>query len=113
MSSASLEGAVKLAESCQPYQRPWSSPMIGSHEQPLTEPEAQPAYPWVEATLCTKDHTAFLMGLGEIVFAVLLAELDARRLAVIATCAPGDAIAGTEDGGETSASTRFNDVIRL
>ena len=59
------------------------------HEQPLTEPEARPVYPWIEAARRAKDPNAFLMGLGETEFAVLLAELDAMRLPVSATGAPG------------------------
>jgi len=59
------------------------------HEQPLTEPEARPVYPWIEAARRAKDPNAFLMGLGETEFAVLLAELDAMRLPVIATSMPG------------------------
>ncbi len=58
-------------------------------EPRLTEPEACPVSPWLEAALRAKDPNAFLMGLGETEFAVLLAELDARRLAVIATRTPG------------------------
>jgi len=59
------------------------------HEKPLTEPEVRPVYPWVEAARRAKDPNAFLMGLGETEFAVLLAELDAMCLPVIATGMPG------------------------
>jgi GGDEF domain-containing protein len=55
----------------------------------MTDPEARPVSPWLEAAIRAKDPNAFLMGLGETEFAVLLAELDAMRLAVIATRAPG------------------------
>ena len=58
-------------------------------KQPVTDWEARPVYPWVEAARRAKDPNAFLMGLGETEFAVLLAELDAMRLPVIATGMPG------------------------
>ena len=58
-------------------------------EPRMTEPEARPVSPWVEAALRAKDPNAFLMGLGETEFAVLLAELDTMRLAAITTRAPG------------------------
>ena len=54
-------------------------------EPHLTEPEAGPVSPWLEASLRAKDPNAFLMSLGETEFAVLLAELDARRLSATAT----------------------------
>ena len=55
----------------------------------VTEPDSKPSYPWVEAALRTNDPTAFLMGLSDIEFAVLLAELEARRLQEVVTRAPG------------------------
>ena len=58
-------------------------------EPRLTELEARPISPWLEAALRAKDPNAFLMGLGETEFAVLLAELDARRLPGVATRTPG------------------------
>jgi hypothetical protein len=58
-------------------------------EPPLTEPPTGLVFPWREAAQRAKDPTTFLMGLGETEFAVLLAELEARRLAAMATRAPG------------------------
>jgi hypothetical protein len=58
-------------------------------EPRLIEPEAGPALPWIEAALRAKDPNAFLMSLGETEFAVLLAELDARRLPGVTTRTPG------------------------
>jgi len=55
------------------------------HEQSVTNREARPVYPWVEAALRAEDTNAFLLGLGKTEFAVLLAELDAMRLSVSAT----------------------------
>ena len=55
----------------------------------MTKPEAGPVSPWIEAAIRAKDPNAFLMSLGETEFAVLLAELDARCLAVVATRTPG------------------------
>ena len=55
----------------------------------VTEPDSKPSYPWVEAALRAEDLNAFLMGLSETEFAVLLAELEARRLPVVVTRAPG------------------------
>ena len=46
-------------------------------EQPITELEASPRYPWVDAAIRAKDPNAFLLGLGEIEFAALLVELKA------------------------------------
>ena len=59
------------------------------HEPRMTEPEARPVSPWLEAALRAKDPNAFLMSLGEIEFTVRLAELDARRLLASTTRAPG------------------------
>jgi hypothetical protein len=55
----------------------------------VTESDSKPSYPWVEAAIRAKDPNAFLMGLSEIEFAVLLAELEAKRLPVGVTHAPG------------------------
>jgi len=55
----------------------------------VTEPDSKPSYPWVEAALRAKDPNAFLTGLSDIEFAVLLAELEARRLREVVTRAPG------------------------
>jgi hypothetical protein len=55
----------------------------------VTELDNKTSYPWVEAALCAEDLNAFLMGLSETEFAVLLAELEARRLPVVVTHAPG------------------------
>ena len=59
------------------------------HKKFVTEPDSKPSYPWIEAALRAKDPTAFLMGLSDIEFAVLLAELEAKRLPVGVTHAPG------------------------
>ncbi len=58
-------------------------------EPRMTELEARPVYPWLEAALRAKDPNAFLMGLGETEFAVLLAELDARRSPMSTLNVPG------------------------
>ena len=55
----------------------------------VTEPDRKTSHPWVEAALRAKDPNAFLMGLSDIEFAVLLAELEAKRLPVGVTHAPG------------------------
>lgn len=55
----------------------------------MTEPEDRPVSPWIEAALRAKDPNAFLMGLGETEFAVLLAELDAWCPPASAGLAPG------------------------
>ena len=63
--------------------------MKRQREPRVIDREARPGYPWVEAARRAKDPNAFLMGLGETEFAVLLAELDARRLPMVTTGAPG------------------------
>ena len=55
----------------------------------MTKPEAGPVSPWIEAAIRAKDPNAFLMSLGETEFAVLLAELDARRLPMSTLNVPG------------------------
>ena len=55
----------------------------------VTEPDSKPSYAWVEAALRANDPNAFLMGLSDIEFAVLLAELEAKRLPAVAPRAPG------------------------
>ena len=55
----------------------------------VTEPDSKTNHPWVEAAICAKDPNAFLMGLSDIEFAVLLAELEAKRLPAVAPRAPG------------------------
>ena len=58
-------------------------------EPRMTGPEAGPVSSWLGAALRAKDPNAFLMGLGETEFAVLLAELDARRLPISTLNVPG------------------------
>ena len=73
----------------RPVTTPWSQRMKRQREPRVIDREARPGYPWVEAARRAKDPNAFLMGLGETEFAVLLAELDARRLPMVTTGAPG------------------------
>ena len=70
-----------------------------------TEPEADARSSWLEAAVRAKDPNAFLMSLGETEFAVLLAKLNARRRAGIATGAPARQ---RQSGGGTETRARGN-----